>query len=106
MMCKKYVQFIIILYGYILGMLMCFFCKPDFSCLNKSAYFILTLLLCMFRLKPIQKPTPRRTKAGSRNPLKTMSQHITLQSEYREESTGIAERELKRIKKERGIENG
>lgn len=47
--------------------------------------------------KAIQGPKGRR---AARNPLKTLAQRQDLQSEYTEIKTGVAEKELKRIKLE------
>lgn len=52
--------------------------------------------------KAIQGPKGRR---AARNPLKTLAQRQDLQSEYTEIKTGVAEKELKRIKLEQIAKN-
>ncbi|KAK7501504.1 hypothetical protein BaRGS_00007308, partial [Batillaria attramentaria] len=52
-------------------------------------------------LQSVRKIRPtRKKKATSRNPLKTVSQFVEIKTEYTQVTTGTAEKELRRIKKE------
>ena len=48
-----------------------------------------------------RKARPARTKAAaSRNPLKSLAQRTDLQDEYKEVNTGLADKEMKRVKRQ------
>ena len=62
-----------------------------------------TLFVFLFVCRSVQKRTVRvqRRAASSRNPLKALAARTDLQDEYEEVRTGVAEKELKRIKVEK-----
>lgn len=61
-------------------------------------------MLCVrhhgYSLETTKKIKPHRRKAGSRNPLKNLARRDDIQTEYEEIRTDVADRELKRIKRE------
>ena len=64
-------------------------------------YISLKIPFTQFSLSNARKARPARTKAAaSRNPLKSLAKRQDLQDEYKEVNTGVAQKEMKRVKRE------
>ena len=66
----------------------------------RCSYFM--HIIFYYRLQSTKKVKPQRKKAGSKNPMKQLMKREDLQKEYTEVHNDVAEKEMKRIKKEQG----